>query len=148
MDFSRKQLFREINKNKHYLKDEYIKEGIVAIENAINTADVNDNFYNEYYKLKRLIELQTTLENSLMIGILASLVVSLAMKAEENAGFLGYFLTLAIGILIGTGVLYFFNNKQFCILQPYLLKKMEEKMEKEKKNSDILHEETANHFNT
>lgn len=144
MSFSRKELFEKINKNKHYVKDDYIKNGINAIEDAISDANIDDNFYNEYYKLKRMIELQKTFDNSIMLGIVASLVVSLAIKAFEDVGFICYLLVLALGTIVGIVITIHSHNKQNCILQPYLLKIMEEKIDAHIKNSKNLMLEVPN----
>lgn len=67
-----------------------------------------------------------------MLAILTGVIVSLALDAKDEIGFWGYCVVIAIGTAISVAISKLSISKQSCILEPYLLNKMEEKIANEK----------------
>lgn len=132
MSFSRKNLFKEINKKHDFHCNGYILCGMRAIDEALKKETVDDVFCNEYYKLKKNIENRNTYYHSIMLAILTGVIVSLALDAKDEIGFWGYCVVIAIGTAISVAISKLSISKQSCILEPYLLNKMEEKITNEK----------------
>lgn len=128
MSFSRKNLFKNIN-SKHMPKSEsYLRRAKGEIDRAVEEANIDDNFYIEYYRLKRDIELRNVYLTSVGIAALVSVVVAYALEVEKTIGFVGYIVILVIGMLMAMVLAFNSITKQGCVLEPYLLDRMEKKI--------------------
>lgn len=128
MDFSRKELFRNINSKHAHKCPCYLRCAKEEIDSSIEMADVNDAFYQEYYRLKRDIELRSVYVTSVGMAAIVSVVVAYALEVEKTIGAVGYIVILVIGMLMAMAVAFNSITKQGCVLEPYLLEKMEKKI--------------------
>ena len=98
------------------------------IDSAIEKVDVNDVFYEEYYRLKRDIELRDIYLTSVGMATITGLVVTYALEVEKMVGYVGYIVILIVGMVMAMVLAFNSITKQGCVLQPYLLEKMEKKI--------------------
>ena len=128
MNFSRKELFKNIN-SKHSPKCPcYLRCAKEEIDSTLEKATLNDDFYKEYYHLKRDIELRSVFLSSIGIAALMSVAVSYALNVGNNGSYLGYIVILMIGMVMAMGLAINSVTKQGCVLEPYLLEKMKMKI--------------------
>lgn len=125
MNFSIKGLFKDINKKCDRHCNGYIECAMDEIDAAFENVEIDTEFYNEYYKLKRDIEIRNLIFNAVLTGVLTGAVVSLAFEAEKKLGFLVVTILLFFGILVCTFVVKQFPTKRSAVLEPYILGKME-----------------------
>ena len=141
MSFSKKDLFREIKiKCEPFNDEDYLKNAVAIIDSAVDTAEVDGVFLNEYYKLKRRIVFESTYSSTVVLGLIVGLIGSFAAAVADvfdnveipeiiMACGTGIFVAVVIsGLLICGFVLYNGLNKQNSVLYPYLEKKMEDKI--------------------
>lgn len=123
MEFSRRKLFRLINHQFSYNDKDYIRAALEQIDFARDKAEVTDSFCNEFYKLKRNLELSYPNIPNILIGIITSIVVSVALEANKII----FAILIPISLCFSLWILFNHATKQGTVLEPYLLKKMEEK---------------------
>lgn len=131
-----KELLEQINE-----KD--ILKGMIEIDKALANEIVDENFCEQYHKLKKNIDLSNICKSSILPGLATGLTVSLSLQIEERVGILAYIITLGVGtslcvFLAGKSI------KQDNILKSYLLKKMEKKIEAsvaDKSNTEIFQQD-------
>lgn len=142
MSFSKKDLFSEIRTRCEPFKNEdYLKNAIAIIDSTVETAEVDDTFLNEYYKLKRGIIFENTYSSTVVLGFIVGLIgffsaavadifdaagVPKIVKAYGTEVFIA---VIVFRLAICGFVLYNGLNKQNCVLYPYLARKMEDKIE-------------------
>lgn len=134
MSFSVRTLFKEINKKYDSRCQGYIKCAMDEIDKIFENIEIDDTFYNEYYKLKRITETINSIFGIVLSSVLTGTVVSLAIEAEKELGILGFTIFIFLGILVCIFVVKQFPTKQRNVLEPYVLKKMEELIDKNRSN--------------
>ena len=136
MSFSRKKLFKSINKQFNQRCANYIVEALEQIDIAVANEEISHSFVSEYYKLKRKIEVVGTNLPNIFIGILTSTIISFAVQAN----IIVFAILITRCIIFALWILLNYATKQGVILEPYLLKRMEEKI-----NEDHTKAEFNNH---
>lgn len=141
MEFSTRKLFKSINDKISFKNDNYIRSALDQIDFLIENAEVNDSFCNEYYKLKRKLEIVDPNIPNVFIGILTSAIISLALQA-----YILFIILIAILLCIVAALIILFSHvtKQNLVLEPYLLKKMEEKIYNRSKTLIVEKQNTVN----
>ena len=124
MNFSRRKLFRSINAQFSYKDEGYISAALEQINYAMAQEEVTDTFCNEYYKLKRDLEIIYPNIPNIIIGIIVSLVVSCTIDANAIV----FVFLISLGLVLSLWMLFNYATKQGTVLEPYLLKKMEDKI--------------------
>ena len=132
MAFSKRKLFKEIHNEVSYKSEKYIRVALDKIDIAMQNAEVTDAFLNEYFKLKKYLEAISPNLPAIFIGIITSILVSLALQV--NTIIFALLITAAVGISLW--ILYNHVTKQAAVLEPYLLKRMEEKINS--RNSNLI----------
>lgn len=128
MEFLREELFRKIN-NEHSPKCPcYLRSAKERIDKAVDDAEINDSFYKEYYHLKRDIEFRNLCYPSVPLAILTGVAVTYAIEAEKQIGWIGYLGILITCAVVAMVISFHSITKQSCVLEPYLLEKMEKKI--------------------
>lgn len=126
MNFSKKKLFRKINTEIRFSNPEYVRYALSTIKLEVESAAIDDSFCNEYYKLKKKIDI---IDGNYM-SVFLSVLISGSFLLASGLTIVG--LVLFSAALLS--FLYWFidNNvtKQGCVLEPYLLKCMEDKISK------------------
>ncbi len=140
MEFSRRKLFKSINDQFSFKDDNYIRFALNQIDFAIENEEVTDSFCNEYYKLKRDLEFIYPNLPNIVIGIITSIIVSLALEAN----ILVFAILIPLGLIFSIWMLYNHITKQSAVLEPYLLKKMEEKIYNRSKTLIVEKQNTVN----
>lgn len=125
MGFSKKQLFREINEGKRYLKPDYIRASMDKIDRAVEDAELDDAFFEEYYKLKKWLDGMSTQFPAIIVGLIPSAIISFSF----NSFTLGAVFALLVIAGVCLWLVDYSITKQWCVLEPYLLKKMRERIE-------------------
>ena len=128
MEFSKKKLFKSIKQKYSHTHPGYLRYAKEEIDKIVDEAEINDSFYNEYYHLKRDIELKSIFLSSIGIAALISVAVSYALNVEGNGNYLGYIVILTIGMVMAMVLAINSATKQGCVLEPYLLEKMKKKI--------------------
>lgn len=128
MEFSKKELFKRINKKHSHAHPGYLRHAKEEIDKVVDEAEINDSFYKEYYHLKRDMELKSIFLSSIGIAALMSVAVSYALNVESDGNYLGYIVILMIGMVMAMGLAINSVTKQGCVLEPYLLEKMKKKI--------------------
>ena len=139
MAFSKRQLFKEIHKQVSFKTENYIHTALELIDLAMENEEVTDSFYNEYFKLKRNLELIYPNLININIGIITSIIVSLALEAS----LLVFLILIPIAFIVSLWILFNYATKQGTVLEPYLLKKMEEKISSRPVNSAVIKRSTS-----
>ena len=139
MSFSKRQLFKAIHKQISFKAENYIQTALDLIDLAIENEEVTDSFYNEYFKLKRNLELIYPNLININIGIITSIIVSLALEAS----LLVFLILTPIAFIVSLWILFTYTTKQGTVLEPYLLKKMEEKISSRPANSAVIKQSTS-----
>ena len=128
MEFSREELFRKIN-NEHSPKCPcYLRSAKDKIDKAVDDAEINDSFYNEYYHLKRDIEFRNQCYTPVPLALLTGLAVTFAIEKWKQLGWIYYLAILVVCAVIVMVISLKSITKQNCVLEPYLLEKMEKKL--------------------
>ena len=126
LGFSKKKLFRRINDEIRFSNPEYVRYALSKIKAEVESAPIDDSFCNEFYKLKKKIDIIVGNYQSIFLSVLISGTFSLV----SGLNVIGLVLFSAALLLF----LYWFidNNvtKQGCVLEPYMLKCMEDKIAK------------------
>ena len=82
MSFSKKDLFREI-KCESFKDEDYLINAISIIDSAIETAQVDNAFINQFYKLKRRIVFENTFYSTVVLGLVVGLIGSFAAAVAD-----------------------------------------------------------------
>ena len=126
MSFSKKRLFREINKEKRYLEPGYIRESMDRIDQAVENAELDNNFFEEYYKLKKSLDGVNIQLPAIIVGLIPSAILSFSFRSFTIGAMFALMALAGVSLwLVDRGI-----TKQMCVLQPYLLNKMSERIEK------------------
>lgn len=139
MAFSKRQLFKSIHAQVSFRDDSYIQTALELIDLAMKNEEVTDSFNNEYFKLKRNLELIYPNLININIGIVTSIIISLALEAS----LLVYLILIPIAFIVSLWILFTYATKQGTVLEPYLLKKMEEKINSRPATSAIIKQSTS-----
>lgn len=124
LSFSRKKLFKTINNEVSYRNPGFIRYALSKIDTEVDSAVIDDSFCNEYYKLKKKVEVIDANFLTIFLSVLISGVFSL-VNGLTTAGLV--LVVIALLILI-FWLLDYSVTKQGCVLEPYLLKCMEDKI--------------------
>ena len=65
--------------------ESYLRRAKGEIDRAVEEVNIDDNFYIEYYRLKRDIELRNVYLTSVGIAALVSVVVAYALEVEKTS---------------------------------------------------------------
>lgn len=118
------------------IKEKAIVAAKKEIDNFIENAVIDDSFYENYYNVKRLIQVHNTISPGLLTGLYTGMIITVSFKFLDSHNIIDYILFLLGSIAIS----YFASIRCLasvpnCILYPHMLKRMEEKLEKEEQNS-------------
>lgn len=137
--FSKKMLMKSINHKCDYHCNGYIQCALNQIDRALDEAVVDDDFYNEFFKLKRNLEFYNMGHLPIVVSFSVSMVTTMFSDLAENWILWVTLIAAFIGLLACYFVVRQLWTKQGCVLEPYLLKKMEEKivMDRESKTHSV-----------
>lgn len=110
-----------------------IKKAMDEIDSYINNIELNGKFYKEYASLKNQIFVMDVIAPSIIYGIVTGFVVSYLDCYETEIGEICCVIGFLIISMIVAGI--YFHSTPRRVLCPYLLKKMEYKIETQKDNS-------------
>lgn len=126
-DMDIKKIYKEYKKKAPGIA---IKKAMDEIDSYIDNIELNENFYKEYTSLKNQIFFMDVIAPSLIYGIIASSVVSFFNYFETGIGEICRVIVFLITTLFVAGL--YFHSVPRRVLYPYLLKKMEYKIETQK----------------
>lgn len=126
---------KEEYKSLKHDKGKYLERAFAIVDETVGSASVDSNFFADYYVLKSELERQNIYFIPTLLSIITSIVVSEVMKIEDNIAI--PFINEIVGIILGLIVFAFICgthrimfSKSYNMVYPYILKKMEEKIEK------------------
>lgn len=128
--------YRRLKKQNDGIKEKAIVAAKKEIDNFIEKAVIDDSFYENYYNVKRLIQVHNTISPGLLTGLYTGMIITVSFKFLDSHNIMGY-----IFFLLGSIAISYFASIRClasvpnCILYPHMLKRMEEKLEKEEQNS-------------
>lgn len=128
MDFSLKELNKKIKNQYKTNRTNYVEASVNLINEYLKDVKINEAFFNEYHKLKSHIENRTTILPSAIIGIIAGIVATIAVEASFKIGFIAYAVVVFLGMAICISIPIVMQTKKSSIINPYILNKMEEKI--------------------
>ena len=128
--------YRRLKKQNDGIKEKAIVAAKLEIDSLIEKAVLDDSFYENYYNIKRLIQVHNTISPGLLTGLYTGMIITVSFKFLDNNNIVGYVLFLLVSVIIS----YFASIRCLasvpnCILYPHMLKRMEEKLEKEEQNT-------------
>lgn len=107
-----------------------IKKAMDEIDSYIDDIDLNGSFYKEYASLKNQIFVMDVIAPSAIYGVATGFAISLWESGDTIfSNIIQLLICLAITILVSYP---YFHSTHRRILYPYLLKKMEDKIETQK----------------
>lgn len=127
-----KSAYRRLKKQNDGIKEKAIVAVKKEIDYLIENAVIDDSFYENYYNTKRLIQVHNTISPGLLTGIYTGMIITISFKFLDSHNIIGYILFLLGSVIIS----YFASIRCLasvpnCILYPHMLKRMEDKLEKE-----------------
>lgn len=139
MGFASKEILANLDKKYSSRNPQYLMGGKRMIDEAVAKAEVDGAFLEEYFKLKKKVELDKQVV-AIAVSIIGGLAVSFAfdLLLETVVSLLNVFVQIAGYLLIlfaGTKVSYalirkfLFTKEHF--LKSYLLHRMEEKLDED-----------------
>ena len=94
---------------------------------------MDSEFYKKYYDIKRLVQVHNTISPSLLMGLYTGMIVTVSFRFLDSRDIVGYLIFLFVSVIISYAVsIWCLASVPNCILCPHMLKRMEEKLEKEK----------------
>lgn len=107
-----------------------IKETMKDIDSYVDDLELDEEFYKEYADLKNLIFLMDVIAPSLIYGIVTGSTLSVLDYFETGICKIFFLIVYLITTIIVAGL--YFHSVPRRVLYPYLLKKMEYKIETQK----------------
>ena len=112
---------------------------IKKIDDELEKETVNEEFMNRYYELKKDVENRTIYYPTTILGVVAGVVSSFMTSILSEFSLckiLAYIGLFLLGVLVTLRhIIPKFQKEKQCILQPYKLRIMEEKIDKRNQNS-------------
>lgn len=139
--YSVKEAYKHLKKQNNGNKGLAIAKARTEIDKYIDDSVVDSGFYKKYYDIKKLVQVHNTISPGLLTGLYTGMIITVSFKFLDSYNILGYILFLLVSIVIS----YFASIRCLasipnCILYPHMLKRMEEKLEKEEQNSPLTYE--------
>ncbi len=134
--YSVRSAYKRLKKQNDGIKEKAIVATKAEIDNYIENSLIDDSFYESYYNVKRLIQVHNTISPGLLTGLYTGMIITVSFKFLDSHNIIGYIIFLLASVVIS----YFASIRCLasvpnCILYPHMLKRMEEKLEKEEQNN-------------
>ena len=134
--FSIRAAYKRLKKENDGSKEQAIAKARAEIDKYIADSVVDSGFYKKYYDIKRLVQVHNTISPSLLMGLYTGMIVTVSFRFLDGRNIIGYLVFLIVSVIVSYAVsIWCLASVPNCILYPHMLKRMEEKLEKEEQNS-------------
>lgn len=134
--YSVKAAYKRLKKENNGSKEQAIAKARTEIDKYIADSVVDSGFYKKYYDIKRLVQVHNTISPSLVMGLYTGMIVTVSFRFLDSKDIVGYLIFLFVSVIVSYAVsIWCLASVPNCILYPHMLKRMEEKLEKEEQNS-------------
>lgn len=131
--YSIKSAYKRFKKENNGSKEQAIAKARIEIDEYISSSVVDSEFYKKYYDIKRLVQVHNTISPSLLMGLYTGMIVTVSFRFLDSRDIVGYLIFLFVSVIVSYAVsIWCLASVPNCILYPHMLKRMEEKLEKEK----------------
>ena len=133
--YSVKAEYKRLKKENNGSKERAIAKARIEIDKYIADSVVDSDFYKKYYDIKRLVQVHNTISPSLLMGLYTGMIVTVSFGFLDDRDIIGYLVFLIVSVIVSYAVsIWCLASVPNCILYPHMLKRMEEKLEKEEQN--------------
>ncbi len=134
--YSVKAAYKRLKKENNNNKGQAIAKARIEIDKYIADSVVDSDFYKKYYDIKRVVQVHNTISPSLLMGLYTGMIVTVSFKFLDNKDIIGYLIFLLISVIVSYfASIWCLASVPNCILYPHMLKRMEEKLEKEEQTN-------------
>lgn len=134
--YSVRATYKRLKKENNNNKGQAIAKSRIEIDKYIEDSVVDSDFCEKYYDIKRLVQIHNTISPSLLMGLYTGMIVTVSFKFLDSKNIIGYLIFLLVGVVVSYfASIWCLASVPNCILYPHMLKRMEEKLEKEEQNS-------------
>lgn len=128
------KLYKSIKQENKVPKGRIIAKAFEEIDTIVSNSVVDDAFYTNYYKQKISYFCYSTIFPNILLGFLTGFVVSIIFIYYVKALLLSIIMLTILAPIVLIKAKLFLASVPICILRPYMLKRMEEKIDSSKKH--------------